>query len=56
MCIRDSTYAKEPYQVYETTSGSRFADAFRDPRPLIDQSIREIVAQFGLGRLYTRRV
>ena len=50
------TYAKEPYQVYETTSGSRFADAFRDPRPLIDQSIREIVAQFGLGRLYTRRV
>ena len=49
------TYAKEPYQVYESTSGSRFSDPIRDPRPLIDTSIREIVAQFGLGRLYTRR-
>jgi hypothetical protein len=49
------TYAKEPYQVYESTSGSRFSDPIRDPRPLIDASIREIVAQFGLGRLYTRR-
>ena len=49
------TYAKEPYQVYESTSGTRFSDPIRDPRPLIDVSIRELVAQFGLGRLYTRR-
>ena len=50
------TYMKDRYGHYESTSGSRFADADRDPRPLIDQSIREIVIGFGLGRLYTRRV
>ena len=49
------TYARDPYEVYETGSGSRFASAYRDPRIIIDQSIREIVSQFGLGRLYTRR-
>ncbi len=49
------TYARDPYEVYETGSGSRFASAYRDPRLIIDQSIREIVSQFGLGRLYTRR-
>ena len=49
------TYARNPYGVYESTSGSRFAEVDRDPRTLIDTSIREIVAQFGLGRLYTRR-
>tara|TARA_R110002074_G_scaffold141030_1_gene287378 strand:+ start:58 stop:1512 length:1455 start_codon:yes stop_codon:yes gene_type:complete len=49
------TYRKNPYGVYESTSGSRFAEVDRDPRTLIDTSIREIVAQFGLGRLYTRR-
>ena len=49
------TYAKQPYGVYENTSGSRFADSDRDPRPLIDQSIREIVMQLGVGRIYTRR-
>ena len=50
------TYAKNPYQVYESTSGTRFSNIDRDPRTLIDTSIREIVAQFGLGRLYTRRL
>ena len=50
------TYQREPYGVYETTSGSRFASSDRDPRKIIDVSIREIAAQFGLGRLYTRRV
>ena len=49
------TYMKERYGGYESTSGSRFADIDRDPRPLIDQSIREIVMGFALGRLYTRR-
>lgn len=49
------TYRKDPYQVYETTSGSRFSDSNRDPRPLIDKSIREIMAQYFLGRIYTRR-
>jgi hypothetical protein len=49
------TYMKERYGVYESTSGTRFADTERDPRPLIDQSIREIVIGMGLGRIYTRR-
>ena len=49
------TYMKERYGVYESTSGTRFADIERDPRPLIDQSIREIVIGMGLGRIYTRR-
>jgi len=49
------TYMKERYGSYESTSGSRFADIDRDPRPLIDQSIREIVIGFGLGRVFTRR-
>ena len=49
------TYMKERYGGYESTSGSRFADVDRDPRPLIDQSIREIAASFALGRIYTRR-
>ena len=50
------TYEKDPYQVYESGSGTRFSSVARDPRTLIDLSIREIVAQFGLGRLYTRRL
>jgi len=49
------TYRKDPYSVYESTSGTRFSSAERDPRSVIDLSIREIAAQFGLGRLYTRR-
>jgi len=49
-------YQKDPYQVYETTSGTRFSDAGRDPRKLIDLSIREIAGTMAIGRLYTRRV
>lgn len=50
------TYRKDPYQVFEASSGTRFSSAARDPRPLIDTSIREIAAQFAIGRLYTRRI
>jgi len=42
--------------VYETASGSKFASADRDPRTLIDKSIREVMAEFAIGRFYTRRV
>lgn len=49
------TYMKDRYGHYESTSGTRFADVHRDPRPLIDKSIREIVIGMGLGRIYTRR-
>lgn len=50
------TYQKNPYQVFESTSGSRFASTQRDPRVIIDKSIREIMAKYLVGRLYTRRV
>ncbi len=50
------TYQKDPYQVFENTSGSKFADAQRDPRVIIEKSIREIAAEMALGRLFTRRL
>jgi len=50
------TYQRQPYGVFEATSGSRFADQQRDPRTLIDASIREIAAEYALGRIFTRRV
>ena len=51
------TYDKNPYQVYESGKGrSPWADGHRDPRSLIDASIREIAANLALGRFYTRRV
>ena len=51
------TYQKDPYQDFEVGTGSpRYATNDRDPRKLIDRSIREIAAEFALGRFYTRRV
>lgn len=49
------TYARDPYEVFEMGSGNVRATPERDPRQLIDRSIREIAAQFALGRFYTRR-
>lgn len=48
------TYQKNPYQTFEM--GYQQGSPDRDPRALIDGSIREIAAQFALGRIYTRRV
>lgn len=51
------TYQKNPYQIYETSTGKRpWSSLERDPRTLIDRSIREIAAELQLGRFYTRRV
>ena len=51
------TYRRNPYQVFETGSGQApWATPDRDPRKLIDASIREIAAQLAIGRFYTRRV
>jgi len=51
------TYQKRPYQIFEMGAGrSPWATAERDPRSLIDKSIREIAAQVFVGRLYTRRM
>ncbi len=49
------TYRKNPYSVYESSSGSKYSDPHRDPRGVIDKSIREIAMGLGLGQLYTRR-
>ncbi len=50
------TYQRNPYEVFEASSGSKFSSRERDPRSLIDASIREIAAQQAIGRLFTRRV
>lgn len=51
------TYQKNPYQVFEEGAGAApWANGERDPRDLIDKSIREIAAEFAIGRFYTRRV
>ena len=51
------TYARNPYEVYEVGRGKPpWATPERDPRRVIDASIREIAAQMALGRFYTRRV
>ena len=51
------TYQKSPYGVFETGTGAPpWADGDRDPRELIDKSIREIAMKFALGRFYTRRL
>lgn len=47
------TYQLYPYQTFEP--GYAQGDVDRDPRKLIDKSIREIAAQMVTGRLYTRR-
>lgn len=48
------TYQKYPYQTFEPGFARGSAD--RDPRKVIDKSIREIARELLIGRLYTRRV
>lgn len=48
------TYQRNPYQTFEP--GFKQGSPDRDPRRVIDQSIREIAAQLVTVRLYTRRV
>lgn len=51
------TYQTDPYQVFEVGIGKApWATNDRDPRKLIDASIREVAAEMALGRFYTRRV
>lgn len=51
------TYDRENYGQFESTSGSsQFASQDRDPRKLIDASIREIASKMAIGRFFTRRV
>ncbi len=51
------TYEKNPYQVFEMGQGAApWATLDRDPRNVIDRSIREIAAEMAIGRFFTRRV
>ena len=48
------TYDKFPYQTFEP--GYAQGSQQRDPRKLIDASMREIATQYALGRFFTRRL
>ncbi len=51
------TYDREPYGVFEMATGdSRWATRARDPRTIIDKSIREIAAASMMGRFITTRM
>ena len=51
------TYRKNPYQVFEMGAGKApWASNARDPRRLIELSMREIAQELAVGRFYTRRV
>lgn len=51
------TYDNDPYGVFEMGTGAPpWATPDRDPRKIIDQSIREVAAKLVTGRFYTRRV
>ena len=52
--IIDYTYLKRPYEVFETTPP--WATPQRDPKKIIDQSIREIAVALTTARFITRRV
>lgn len=50
-------YQKDPYQVFEPSLGnSRWSSQERDPKRIIDRSIREVAAQLMAGRFFTRRL
>jgi hypothetical protein len=51
------SYQKNPYQIFEMGAGTApWATTARDPKKLIDASIREIAQELAVGRFYTRRV
>lgn len=55
--VIDYTYEKNPYQVFETGKGQKpWSTMQRDPRTIIDRSIRELAAEMALGKFTTRRV
>lgn len=51
----DYTYQHDPYQVFELGNGP-LATRQRDPRKIIDETIREIAAAAAFRKFHTRRV
>ena len=55
--VIDYTYETNPYQIFETGKGQKpWSTMQRDPRTIIDRSIRELAAEMALGKFTTRRV
>lgn len=51
------TYQRSPYDVFDPILGrAPWNTPGRNPRPLIEKSIREIAAELAIGRFYLRRV
>lgn len=49
-------YQRNPYDVFDRTLGrSPWNTPARDPRALVDKSVREIVRELAIGKFYTRR-
>lgn len=49
-------YQRDPYNVFDRAKGaSPWNTPARDPRALVDKSVREIVQEMAIGRFYTRR-
>jgi hypothetical protein len=49
-------YERDPYNVFDKTQGrSPWNTPQRDPRALVDKSVREVVREMAIGRFYTRR-
>jgi hypothetical protein len=48
-------YSSKPYGIFERGSKSSLATPARDPKALVDKSIREIVKELAVDRFYTRR-
>lgn len=50
------TYQRSPYDVFDTVLGKRpWNIPGRDPKPLIERSIRDIAREMAIGRFYVRR-
>jgi len=51
------TYRKNPYQIFEQGAGKPpWSTEQRDPRKVIESSIREVAAELLQGRFFTRRI
>jgi hypothetical protein len=49
-------YQRDPYDVFDRAKGAPpWNTPARDPRTLVDKSVREIVQEMAIGRFYTRR-
>lgn len=50
-------YERDPYDVFDRTKGRPpWSTPERDPRTLVDKSVREVLKEMAIGRFYTRRV